>query len=135
VFERGLQATQVSPTVDLFAHNRNNKLPKFITMEGPLAHGASAADAFEQVQLLLRVLAKVRNENVRAVLVAPKWPSQPWPGGTTKDGSTGGCKRRVIAGPREDRQPRDVAASARGNAQCADRAELEPLEQQIRNDV
>jgi hypothetical protein len=80
----------VWPTVDLFAHNRNNKLPRFVAMEGPLAQGASAVDAFEQnwndglphvfppVQQLLRVLAKVRNENVRAALVAPKWPSQPW---------------------------------------------------------
>jgi hypothetical protein len=90
VFERGLQALQVTPTVDLFAHNKNNKLPRFVAMEGPLAQGASAVDAFQQdwgsglpymfppVQLLLRVLAKVRDENVRAVLVAPKWPSQPW---------------------------------------------------------
>jgi hypothetical protein len=145
VFERGLQALQVSPTVDLFAHNRNNKLPNFVAREGPLAHGASAVDAFEQdwssglpyvfppVQLLLRVLAKVRNENVRAVLVAPRWPSQP--GDTAKDGSTGGRKRRVVAGPRDDRQPRDVAASARGDAYGAGRPELDQFEQQIRDDV
>jgi hypothetical protein len=84
IFDQGVRTLEVTPTVDLFAHNRNNKLPKFVAMEGPLAQGASAVDAFTQnwneglpyvfppVQLLLRVLVKVRNENVRAVLVAQK---------------------------------------------------------------
>jgi hypothetical protein len=30
------------------------------------------------VQLLLRVLRKLSDEKAKAVLVAPKWPSQPW---------------------------------------------------------
>jgi hypothetical protein len=89
-FEQGLQALSVSPTIDKFAHNKNNKLPAFVAMEGPLAQGAAALDAFSldwatgppylfpPVQLLLRLLAKVRDEKARAVLVAPKWPSQPW---------------------------------------------------------
>jgi hypothetical protein len=89
-FERGLAVLGASPTVDLFAHNRNNKIPTFVAMDGPLAQGAAALDAFSldwatglpyifpPVQLLLRVLRKLSDEKARAVLVAPKWPSQPW---------------------------------------------------------
>jgi hypothetical protein len=59
-------------------------------MDGPLARGAKAVNAFAQdwtvglpylvppVQLLLRVLPKVRDDGARAVIVVPMWPSQPW---------------------------------------------------------
>jgi hypothetical protein len=74
----------------MLAHNRNNKLLVFVAMDGPLARGAVAVDEFAQdrtvglpylfppVQLLLRVLAKVRDDGVRVVVVVPMWPSQPW---------------------------------------------------------
>jgi hypothetical protein len=82
--------SRLEVTVDMFAHNRNNKIPEFVAMDSPLARRAVAVDAFSQdwtvglpylfppVHLLLRVLAKVRDERIRAVIVVPMWPSQPW---------------------------------------------------------
>jgi hypothetical protein len=90
VFELAVRMLNVTPTIDMFAHNLNNRLPLFVAMDGPLPRGAVAVDAFAQdwtvglpyllppVQLLLRVLAKVRDDGARAVIVVPMWPSQPW---------------------------------------------------------
>jgi hypothetical protein len=62
----------------------------FVSMPGVLSRGAAALDAFAQdwtvglpylfplVQLLLRVLAKLKEERAKAVVVLPMWPSQPW---------------------------------------------------------
>ena len=89
-FQRGIGALGEAATLDLFAHNRNNKLPRFVAMPGPLAEGAVAMDAFDYnwtserlyifppVQLILRILRRLQEEKVRAIVVVPKWPSRPW---------------------------------------------------------
>jgi hypothetical protein len=90
VFEAALRLSVATPTIEMFAHNLNCKLPVFVAIDGPLARGAVVVEAFAYnlsiglpylfptVQLLLRVLAKVRDERVRAVIVVPMWLSQPW---------------------------------------------------------
>jgi hypothetical protein len=90
VFNRTLLMLQVLPTVDLFAHRFNNKLSRFVAMNGLLAVGAVATDAFAfswrgelpyafpPVQLVGQVLQRIQQEDMLAVLVVPKWPSQPW---------------------------------------------------------
>jgi hypothetical protein len=59
-------------------------------MPGPLAETAEILDCFScrwnsetpylfpPVQIIDRVLQKIRTEKVTALLVVPKWPSQPW---------------------------------------------------------
>jgi hypothetical protein len=59
-------------------------------MPGPLAETAVILDAFScrwdsetpyvfpPVQIIDRVLQKIQMEKVTALLVVPKWPSQPW---------------------------------------------------------
>ena len=76
-------------TVDAFATRANAKLPRFFTwLPDP---EAEAQDFFAQhldkkelyyvfppIALLLRALAKIRDEQVRAVVVAPSFPDQVW---------------------------------------------------------
>jgi hypothetical protein len=90
LFRLGLQMLGKHPTVDLFAHNANRKLPRFVAMEGPLGAGAVAFNAFSldwgtecvylfpPVQLIARVLQKINEDGAQAVLVVPQWPSQAW---------------------------------------------------------
>jgi hypothetical protein len=88
--KQALQMLQIQPTIDLFAHCLNSQLPRFAAIPGPLSQGAVAKDAFSldwatevpyvfpPVQLMDRVLQKIQEERVTAVVVAPKWPSRPW---------------------------------------------------------
>jgi hypothetical protein len=90
VFSRAIQLLGVIPTVDLFAHARNRKIARFVAMDGPLAEGAVARDAFAlswrnerpyafpPVQLVGQVLQRIQEERIAAVIVVPKWTSQPW---------------------------------------------------------
>jgi hypothetical protein len=90
IFELAIQTLRVVPTVDLFAHARNRKLAMFVAMEGPLAGGAVATDAFARswrnerpyafppVQLVGQVLQRIQEEGIAAIAVVPKWTSQPW---------------------------------------------------------
>jgi hypothetical protein len=90
VFQQAVQLLGVVPTVDLFAHKFNNKLPRFVAMDGLLAEGAiwtgafsftwrgELVYAFPPVQLVGRVLQRVQEENLCAVVVVPKWPSHWW---------------------------------------------------------
>jgi hypothetical protein len=90
IFELALQTLRVVPTVDLFAHARNRKLAGFVAMEGPLAAGAVEVDAFAlgwknerpyafpPVQLVGQVLQRIQEEGIAAIVVVPKWTSQPW---------------------------------------------------------
>jgi hypothetical protein len=90
VFLQAIQLLGVSPTVDLFAHKLNRKLERFVAMDGVLAEGAIRTDAFSfswrgelvyafpPVQLVGRVLQRIQEEGLTAVVVVPKWPSQWW---------------------------------------------------------
>jgi hypothetical protein len=90
LFERGLRALGVAPTVDLFANCNNAKCPSFVALPGKHAEGARALDAMRYdwrgkvpylsppVQMIPRVLQKVAMEHITAVMVLPEWPSQPW---------------------------------------------------------
>jgi hypothetical protein len=96
IFGRAIRTLRVLPTIDLFAHALNHKLPRFVAMSGVLSVGAVATDAFAfswrneipyafpPVQLVGRVLQRIQEEQMSAVVVVPKWPSQPW-WGTFRD--------------------------------------------------
>jgi hypothetical protein len=89
-FRRGVEALGVEPTVDVFANNTNHKCQRFLALPGRLAEGAVALDGlryswagelpylFPPVQLVPRVLQKLRTEGGTAVMVVPEWPSRPW---------------------------------------------------------
>jgi hypothetical protein len=92
VFPHAIAAIQVQSSVDLFANKMNSKCPTFIALAGPLGDGATARDAFSlnnwetwglpyifpPVALIDRVLRRIMDEKLRAVIVIPKWPSNPW---------------------------------------------------------
>ena len=92
VYQRAIGMMQLKPTIDLFAHARNAKCTRFVALPGPLGVGASYLDAFEMgtwrdlglpylfppIALIGRVLQRVQEEGVEAVMVVPRWPSQPW---------------------------------------------------------
>ena len=77
------------PQIDLFAAPQNHKLPMwFARLQSP---GATAVDAFRQswsgwrvyafppINLIERVLLKIRAEQVEsAIVVVPFWPRRPW---------------------------------------------------------
>ena len=81
---------QLGPcTIDAFATQTNTKLPRYISWQPDPE--AEAQDFFAQhlnkkelyyifppIALLLQALAKVRNEQARAVIVAPCFPDQVW---------------------------------------------------------
>jgi hypothetical protein len=91
VYQHAIATLQVCPTVDLFAAKHNSKCPVFVTLSKSTAQGAAAIDAFElrtwndglpyvfpPVQMIGRCLQRIGGERVTAVMVIPKWPSQPW---------------------------------------------------------
>jgi hypothetical protein len=91
VFDHAVRTLQLRPTIDLFASNENKKCQSFVALPGPGSLGAVAKDAFSlpswklgvpylfpPVQLISNVLQRVRQEKVTALVVLPKWQSQPW---------------------------------------------------------
>ncbi len=72
--------------VNLFASAENTHCPLFYSLtHSPLGVDALAHSwpkvrkyAFPPVKLLPRVLCKIREEKESVLLVAPKWPNQPW---------------------------------------------------------
>ncbi len=72
--------------VDLFASAENTHCPLFYSLtHAPLGVDALAHSwpkvrpyAFPLVKLLPRVLCKIKEEKESVLLVAPKWPNQPW---------------------------------------------------------
>jgi hypothetical protein len=76
--------------VDVFADSTNHKCQRFLALPGRLAEGAVALDGlrftwagelayvFPPVQLIPRVLQKIRLERDTVVMVVPEWPSRPW---------------------------------------------------------
>ncbi|XP_068094587.1 uncharacterized protein [Hyperolius riggenbachi] len=77
-----------SPDIDLFASKHNNKCPQFCSLsrednskvidafsikwEFPLVY------AFPPITVIPKVLNKIMQEKVRAILITPFWPKRPW---------------------------------------------------------
>ena len=90
LFVQGCKMLQTMPTIDLFAHARNAKCTRFVSLSGSLQTGSLYQDAFSRswkdeipylfppVQIVDRVLQRVREENLKAIIVVPKWTSKPW---------------------------------------------------------
>jgi hypothetical protein len=90
VFWQAIQLLGVNAMVDLFAYRVNRKLERFVALDGTLAEGAIRTDAFSftwkgelvyafpPIQLVGMVLQRIQEEDLTAVVVVPKWPSQWW---------------------------------------------------------
>jgi hypothetical protein len=91
VYDNCVTLLGVTPTIDLFAHCQNSKCSRFVSLPGVRAAGATALDAFDvadwsrelayifpPVQIIDRVLMRLLMDEATAVLVVPKWTSQPW---------------------------------------------------------
>jgi hypothetical protein len=92
VFHHAMCTLQVVSTVDLFAASHNAKCSRFWVWKDPHASGAVGQDAFSipkwsnlglpyifpPVGLLGQVLQRINQESMSAILVLPRWPSQPW---------------------------------------------------------
>ena len=76
------------PQVDLFATKFNHRLPLYVSpVPDPHALATDALSinwslmigyAFPPFPILAKVLRKARLENATLILVAPRWPAQPW---------------------------------------------------------
>jgi hypothetical protein len=89
-FWQAIQLLGVMPTIDMFAHNKNNKLARFVSLEGSLSSGAVAIDAFRldwskelpylfpPIQLVPEVLQRLVELRIWAIMVVPKYPSHAW---------------------------------------------------------
>jgi hypothetical protein len=90
VYRQGVEFLGTMPTLDLFASDLNHKCERYLALPGPMGQGAIEWDAlrfsfpnerpyaFPPVQLIPRVLQKLRLEGTEAVVVVPEWPSRPW---------------------------------------------------------
>jgi hypothetical protein len=91
VYQHATTVLQVCPTVDLFAAAHNAKCQAYVVRPQTRQEQAMAVDAFQlptwneglpyvfpPVQLIDRVLERLTREAVTAVVVVPKWSSQPW---------------------------------------------------------
>ncbi|XP_046544816.1 uncharacterized protein LOC124255024 [Haliotis rubra] len=77
-----------TPSIDLFATARNNRLPTFVSpVPDPTAWAVDAlsiswenliAYAFPPFKLIPEVLAKIAQHNCVVYLVAPAWPTRTW---------------------------------------------------------
>ena len=87
LFQQILETFQVSPTLDAFASMATAQLPRYMTWYPDTE--AVARDAllhkwdpvtylFPPVPLMLKVLQRVRDQKIRAVLVCPHWPTSMW---------------------------------------------------------
>jgi hypothetical protein len=91
-FQLGIQTLGLKPTVDCFATQLNKKCDRFFAPPGSLmAKGAAEIDAllqhwsledlvylFPPEPLIPRVLKKIRDEKISAVLVVPYWTTHSW---------------------------------------------------------
>jgi hypothetical protein len=90
VFDDAVSKLGVAPTVDMFANSRNTKCPLYLALPGPDEGEALALDClrfawsvglpyvFPPVQIIPRVLQKIRLERITVLMVVPEWPSRPW---------------------------------------------------------
>ena len=87
LFLQILETFQIWPTLDAFASKATTKMPRYMTWYPD--QGAVARDAllqewdpvtylFPPVPLMLKVLQRVRDQGIRAVLVCPHWPTSIW---------------------------------------------------------
>ena len=89
-YQEAINVLQVQPTVDLFATSSNHKCERFVALPGLRSEGAIALDAFQAswsgetpyvfppVQIIPKVLQKLRLEVDEALMVVPEWTSRPW---------------------------------------------------------
>jgi hypothetical protein len=100
IFYHAICTLGIHPTVDLFAASHNRKCSRYWAWKDPNP-GAEGQDAFSipqwsklaqrteagveglpyifpPVGLLKQVLRRLTDERMAAILVLPKWPSQPW---------------------------------------------------------
>ena len=76
------------PTIDLFASHQNSKVPMFCSLVPcktavhqdafTLKWNHLFAYVFPPFKLIPRVLAKVKRDKARIILIAPRWPRQSW---------------------------------------------------------
>jgi ribonuclease HI len=90
IYRRAMQQLQFSPSIDLFASVNNKKCSRFMALPGPLGRGAQGHDAllyswekespyvFPPIQMMPRVLQKLRQERLTAAVVLPEWYSKAW---------------------------------------------------------
>ena len=87
LFHMILETFHISPTLDAFASMATAQLPRYMTWYPD--REAVARDAllhrwdpvtylFPPVPLMLKVLQRVRDQKIRAVLVCPHWPTSMW---------------------------------------------------------
>jgi hypothetical protein len=85
---QALFRTWGTPQIDLFATRFNNKCPQFVSpVPDPLALATDAMSlswegmwgyAYPPHQIMSKVLAKLRQYHCQIIMIAPKWPKQPW---------------------------------------------------------
>jgi hypothetical protein len=83
IYRKAMQQLQFYPTIDLFA-SINKKCSRFMALPGPLGQGAQGHDAllyswekespyvFPPIQMMPRVLQKLRQERLTAAVVLPE---------------------------------------------------------------
>jgi hypothetical protein len=74
--------------VDMFATGRNSRLERYVTpVADPKAEGSDAFSlvwkgvkiyAHPPIAIIAKVLRKIEEEKVEAIVVIPNWPTQPW---------------------------------------------------------
>lgn len=77
-----------TPEIDLFATRSNRQVREFCSLDpqgGPMAIDAlsikwdwNLAYAFPPIPMIPKVLAKIREDQARVILVAPFWPKRAW---------------------------------------------------------
>jgi hypothetical protein len=81
VFDGAVQRLRLVPSIDLFANSSSRKLPRFFSPKDHALRRSWRNEvpyAFPPLQLIPRVLQKMRREVSSALIVVPEWPSQPW---------------------------------------------------------
>ena len=88
IYDRGIHHLGLQPTIDLFASRLNYKIKPFISYQpDPEAKIVNAFTvswqpylfyAFPPFSIISLVLQKIQREKSTGILVAPKWPTQPW---------------------------------------------------------
>ena len=87
LFRQILDTFQLYPTLDAFASRATAQLPRYMTWypdkfavaRDALLHAWDPVTyLFPPVPLLLKVLQRVRDQRIRAVLVCPQWPTALW---------------------------------------------------------
>ena len=87
LFRFVVESFQVFPSLDCFASAATTQLPRYMSwFQDPYSAGRNAllckwdpvSYLFPPVPLLPKVVLKVKEEQIRAILICPKWPSAMW---------------------------------------------------------